>query len=84
MRRRIVFLGFAVLYSSRFWPKYQYAVGQSPPGFDKQFVRDYLETLDWNKTPLALPLPGEVVEKIPAEYIEAFEQLTGSRLHVDR
>jgi len=84
VRRRIVFLGFAVLYSSRFWPKYQYAVGQSPPGFDKQFVRDYLETLDWDKTPPAPSLPREVVEKTSAKYLEAFEQLTGSRLQADR
>jgi phosphoribosylaminoimidazole-succinocarboxamide synthase len=49
--------------SSRFWPKDQYAVGQSPPSFDKQFVRDYLEALDWNKTPPAPKLPGDVVAK---------------------
>jgi phosphoribosylaminoimidazole-succinocarboxamide synthase len=67
--------------SSRFWPKDQYVVGQSPPSFDKQFVRDYLETLDWNKTPPAPKLPREVIEKTSAKYLEAFEQLTGSRLH---
>src|SRR5438477_10644024 len=49
--------------SSRFWPKGQYIVGQSPPSFDKQFVRDYLETLDWNKTPPAPHLPREIIEK---------------------
>jgi phosphoribosylaminoimidazole-succinocarboxamide synthase len=49
--------------SSRFWPKDQYVVGQSPPSFDKQFVRDYLETLDWDKTPPAPKLPREIIEK---------------------
>jgi phosphoribosylaminoimidazole-succinocarboxamide synthase len=66
--------------SSRFWPKDEYAVGQSPPSFDKQFVRDYLETLDWNKTPPAPRLPGEVIEKTSAKYREAFEKLTGDKL----
>jgi phosphoribosylaminoimidazole-succinocarboxamide synthase len=64
--------------SSRFWPKDQYAVGQSPPSFDKQFVRDYLETLDWDKTPPAPRLPKEVIEKTSAKYLEAFRRLTGS------
>src|SRR5438034_601840 len=62
--------------SSRFWPKDQYAVGQSPPSFDKQFVRDYLETLDWDKTPPAPRLPKEVIEKTSAKYLEAFRRLT--------
>jgi len=66
--------------SSRFWPKDQYAVGQSPPSFDKQFVRDYLETLDWDKTPPGPKLPQEVIEKTSAKYIEAFERLTGEKL----
>ena len=66
--------------SSRFWPKDQYAVGQSPPSFDKQFVRDYLETLDWDKTPPAPPLPKEVIEKSSAKYVEAFRRLTGSEM----
>lgn len=66
--------------SSRFWPKDQYAVGQSPPSFDKQFVRDYLETLDWDKTPPAPHLPPEIIEKTSAKYVEAFERLTGSAL----
>ena len=66
--------------SSRFWPADQYAVGQSPPSFDKQFVRDYLETLDWNKTPPGPKLPAEVIEKTAAKYREAFERLTGSAL----
>jgi phosphoribosylaminoimidazole-succinocarboxamide synthase len=66
--------------SSRFWPKDQYTVGQSPPSFDKQFVRDYLETLDWDKTPPAPRLPKEVVEKTSAKYLEAFRRLTGSEI----
>jgi phosphoribosylaminoimidazole-succinocarboxamide synthase len=66
--------------SSRFWPKDEYAVGQSPPSFDKQFVRDYLETLDWDKTPPAPRLPKDVVEKTSAKYLEAFRRLTGSEL----
>jgi phosphoribosylaminoimidazole-succinocarboxamide synthase len=66
--------------SSRFWPVDQYVVGQSPPSFDKQFVRDYLETLDWNKTPPAPKLPGDVIARTAAKYVEAFERLTGEKL----
>lgn len=66
--------------SSRFWPADQYVVGQSPPSFDKQFVRDYLETLDWNKTPPGPSLPAEIIEKTAAKYREAFERLTGAEL----
>ena len=66
--------------SSRFWPKDQYVVGQSPPSFDKQFVRDYLETLDWDKTPPAPELPREIIEKTSAKYVEAFERITGEKL----
>jgi phosphoribosylaminoimidazole-succinocarboxamide synthase len=66
--------------SSRFWPKDEYVVGQSPPSFDKQFVRDYLETLDWNKTPPAPRLPKDVIEKTSAKYLEAFRRLTSSEL----
>ena len=66
--------------SSRFWPKDQYAVGQSPPSFDKQFVRDYLETLDWDKTPPAPRLPKDVIEKTSAKYREAFRCLTSKEL----
>jgi phosphoribosylaminoimidazole-succinocarboxamide synthase len=66
--------------SSRFWPVDEYAVGQSPPSFDKQFVRDYLETLDWDKTPPAPRLPKDVIEKTSAKYLEAFRRLTGSEL----
>jgi phosphoribosylaminoimidazole-succinocarboxamide synthase len=63
--------------SSRFWPADQYAPGSNPPSFDKQFVRDYLETLDWDKTPPAPPLPPDVIAKTGAKYREAFERLTG-------
>jgi phosphoribosylaminoimidazole-succinocarboxamide synthase len=66
--------------SSRYWPADQYAVGQSPPSFDKQFVRDYLETLDWNKTAPGPKLPGDVIARTAAKYIEAFERLTEEKL----
>ena len=66
--------------SSRFWPADQYVVGESPPSFDKQFVRDYLETLDWDKRPPAPQLPGDVVARTAAKYVEAFERLTGEKL----
>ena len=63
--------------SSRFWPVDQYAPGSSPPSFDKQFVRDYLETLDWDKTPPGPKLPAEVIERTAAKYEEARRRLTG-------
>ena len=66
--------------SSRFWPADQYAPGRSQPSFDKQFVRDYLETLSWNKTPPAPTLPPEVVASTQAKYFEAYERLTGRAL----
>lgn len=66
--------------SSRFWPASEYAPGKSQPSFDKQFVRDYLETLNWDKTPPAPALPPEVVAKTQAKYLEAFEKLTGRKL----
>ncbi|MEL7310496.1 MAG: phosphoribosylaminoimidazolesuccinocarboxamide synthase [Pseudomonadota bacterium] len=62
--------------SSRFWPADDYRPGDSPASFDKQFVRDYLETLDWDKTPPGPELPGEVVEGTTARYQEAFSRLT--------
>ncbi len=65
---------------SRYWPAADYRVGISPPSFDKQFVRDYLETLTWDKTPPAPPLPAEVVQKTSEKYIEAFQRLTGGNL----
>jgi phosphoribosylaminoimidazole-succinocarboxamide synthase len=67
--------------SSRFWPADSYAPGMSPPSFDKQFVRDYLETLtDWNKTAPAPALPAAVIEKTGAKYREALARLTGEHL----
>jgi phosphoribosylaminoimidazole-succinocarboxamide synthase len=66
--------------SSRFWPADQYQLGKSQPSFDKQFVRDYLETLDWNKTPPGPILPPDVVSKTTAKYLEAYERLTGKKL----
>jgi phosphoribosylaminoimidazole-succinocarboxamide synthase len=66
--------------SSRFWPADQYRLGISPPSYDKQFVRDYLETLTWDKTPPAPSLPDEVVRKTSAKYLEAYERLTGAPL----
>jgi phosphoribosylaminoimidazole-succinocarboxamide synthase len=67
--------------SSRFWPADSYAPGMSPPSFDKQFVRDYLETItDWNKTAPAPALPAAVIEKTGAKYREALERLTGEKL----
>jgi phosphoribosylaminoimidazole-succinocarboxamide synthase len=63
--------------SSRFWPADQWQPGSTPPSFDKQPVRDYLETLDWGKTPPPPPLPDEVVGATSARYIEAYERITG-------
>lgn len=66
--------------SSRFWPADGYRPGISPPSFDKQFVRDYLETLDWNKTPPAPRLPPEIIAKTSEKYREALFRLTGEKL----
>ena len=66
--------------SSRFWPADQYVPGQGQPSFDKQFVRDYLETLAWDKTPPGPQLPAEVVARTSAKYLEAYERLTGKPL----
>lgn len=66
--------------SSRFWPADRYSPGKGQPSYDKQFVRDYLETLNWNKQPPAPALPEEVVNKTAAKYLEAFEKLTGRKL----
>ncbi len=63
--------------SSRFWPADQYRPGISPPSFDKQFVRDYLETLDWDKTPPGPALPQSIIEKTAEKYREAEKRLTG-------
>ncbi|MER2602479.1 MAG: phosphoribosylaminoimidazolesuccinocarboxamide synthase [Candidatus Competibacter phosphatis] len=62
--------------SSRFWPADQYQPGVNPPSFDKQFVRDYLETLDWDKQPPGPELPPEIVARTVAKYREALERLT--------
>jgi phosphoribosylaminoimidazole-succinocarboxamide synthase len=64
--------------SSRFWPADRYQPGVNPPSFDKQFVRDYLETLDWDKQPPGPELPAEIVARTAAKYREARERLTGS------
>ncbi|MBA2734213.1 MAG: phosphoribosylaminoimidazolesuccinocarboxamide synthase [Acidobacteria bacterium] len=66
--------------SSRFWPADQYAPGKSQPSFDKQFVRDYLETLDWNKQPPAPPLPPEIAQATTERYLEAYRLLVGKSL----
>ena len=66
--------------SSRFWPADAYQAGRSQPSFDKQFVRDYLETLDWDKTPPAPALPADIVSRTQAKYFEAYERLTGRKL----
>jgi phosphoribosylaminoimidazole-succinocarboxamide synthase len=66
--------------SSRFWPVDQYRPGSSPPSFDKQYVRDYLETLDWNKTPPAPRLPADVIARTSEKYREALHRLTGKKL----
>jgi phosphoribosylaminoimidazole-succinocarboxamide synthase len=66
--------------SSRFWPADQYREGISPPSYDKQYVRDYLETLDWNKTAPGPRLPTDVAARTGAKYVEAYERLTGRQL----
>src|SRR6202453_2328422 len=66
--------------SSRFWPADQYEPGRSQPSFDKQFVRDYLETLSWNKQPPAPALPAEVIARSSEKYLEAYQRLTGRPL----
>ncbi len=66
--------------SSRFWPAESYSAGKSQPSFDKQFVRDYLETLVWDKRPPAPPLPAEVAAATTARYLDAYRLLTGEEL----
>jgi phosphoribosylaminoimidazole-succinocarboxamide synthase len=66
--------------SSRFWPANEYEPGRSQPSFDKQFVRDYLETLDWDKQPPAPAIPIEIAEATTARYLEAYRLLTGKEL----
>jgi phosphoribosylaminoimidazole-succinocarboxamide synthase len=78
----VLLLGDEVLTpdSSRYWPADEYAPGGPQKSFDKQFVRDYLETLDWDKRPPAPPLPEEVVERTSAKYHEAYFRITGRHL----
>jgi phosphoribosylaminoimidazole-succinocarboxamide synthase len=66
--------------SSRFWPANEYRLGISPPSFDKQFVRDWLETTSWNKNSPPPEVPAEVVERTRQKYLEAYERLTGKKL----
>ena len=66
--------------SSRFWPKDRYQLGISPPSYDKQYVRDWLESIQWNKIPPAPRLPEEVIKNTADKYLEAFTQLTGQSL----
>ena len=66
--------------SSRFWPRDAYKPGGAQPSFDKQFVRDYLERIRWNKQPPVPSLPDDVIEKTREKYVEAFRRLTGREL----
>jgi len=66
--------------SSRFWPADQYSPGGPQPSYDKQYVRDYLETLSWNKKPPAPKLPADVIAKTSEKYREALQRLTGTSL----
>ena len=66
--------------SSRFWPLESYKVGSNPPSYDKQYVRDWLESISWNKAPPAPALPDEVAKRTSDKYLDAFEKLTGSKL----
>jgi phosphoribosylaminoimidazole-succinocarboxamide synthase len=68
--------------SSRFWPAESYAFGSNPPSYDKQYVRDWLESIHWNKTPPAPALPDDVAKRTSEKYMEAFEKLTGEKLKV--
>jgi phosphoribosylaminoimidazole-succinocarboxamide synthase len=65
--------------SSRFWPAAEYEPGHDQPSFDKQFLRNWLDTLSWNKTPPGPELPGDIVGKTRAKYLEAYERLTGKK-----
>jgi phosphoribosylaminoimidazole-succinocarboxamide synthase len=66
--------------SSRFWPRSEYEPGRGQPSFDKQFVRDYLEGTDWNKTPPAPELPSHIVDKTSEKYVEAYKRIVGKDL----
>ena len=69
--------------SSRFWPADSYVIGKNPPSYDKQYVRDWLESTGWNKTAPAPVLPADVAQKTSTKYMEAFERLTGQGLNLD-
>ena len=69
--------------SSRFWPADTYKIGSNPPSYDKQYVRDWLESIGWNKAPPGPALPDDVAQKTSEKYLEAFEKLTGSKLIVN-
>jgi phosphoribosylaminoimidazole-succinocarboxamide synthase len=69
--------------SSRFWPKDQYLPGRAQPSFDKQYVRDYLESLTWDKTPPAPMLSEEIIERTSKKYLEAYKRLTGNDLNAN-
>ena len=66
--------------SSRFWPAESYKVGSNPPSYDKQYVRDWLESIQWNKAPPAPALPDDVAQRTSEKYLEAFEKITNQRL----
>jgi phosphoribosylaminoimidazole-succinocarboxamide synthase len=68
--------------SSRFWPADRYSPGKPQESFDKQFIRDYLETLDWDKTPPGPQLPEEIIQATSERYLEAYRRLTGKGLKV--
>ncbi|MGZ5474208.1 MAG: phosphoribosylaminoimidazolesuccinocarboxamide synthase [Thermoanaerobaculia bacterium] len=68
--------------SSRFWPAQQYVEGRNPPSYDKQFVRDWLESTGWDKNPPAPTLPADIVDQTRAKYLEAYRELTGEELEV--
>ncbi len=68
--------------SSRFWPKSQYQAGKVQPSFDKQYVRDYLESIHWDKNPPAPKLPEEIIKKTTEKYLEAYQQIVGKPLAI--
>lgn len=69
--------------SSRYWPADKYVVGKNQPSFDKQYVRDYLETTSWDKTPPAPHLPAQIVENTSKKYVEAYEKITGRKFSIE-
>jgi phosphoribosylaminoimidazole-succinocarboxamide synthase len=69
--------------SSRFWNKDKYLVGTSPESYDKQFIRDYLETLEWDKTAPGPPIPKQIIQQTAEKYHQAYQLITGDKFHVD-